>query len=224
MAALAQALGDAGHGQGHAVDLGRVGLGDQGDAQRPARAGRRLGLRIGVAGELHGRDAAAPMRQFDDAATAGAIRTRHTTDTRVIALSRNAASMRRRAQPREDRHEATFCRNWPGNAGTTTATTTTAASTSRLHLLSALSFVAAYGLLFVDPALAAILAWCVSMTTRQAGHFFFEPRGYDHVNAATDEHKEADQGRLQHPAQDRADGGVGGRCRCCCGWRPRCSG
>jgi hypothetical protein len=60
-----------------------------------------------------------------------------------------------------------------------------------LHLLSALSFVAAYGLLFVDPAWAAILAWCVSMTSRQAGHFFFEPRGYDHVNQATDEHKEA---------------------------------
>jgi hypothetical protein len=39
--------------------------------------------------------------------------------------------------------------------------------------------------------MAAILAWCVSMTTRQAGHFFFEPRGYDHVNAASDEHKEA---------------------------------
>ena len=60
-----------------------------------------------------------------------------------------------------------------------------------LHLLSALSFVAAYGLLFVDPALAAILAWCVAMVTRQAGHFFFEPRGYDHVNAVSDEHKEA---------------------------------
>ena len=59
-----------------------------------------------------------------------------------------------------------------------------------LHLLSALSFVAAYGLLFVDPAWAAILAWCVSMTSRQAGHFFFEPRGYDHVNQATDEYKE----------------------------------
>ena len=60
-----------------------------------------------------------------------------------------------------------------------------------LHLLSALSFVAAYGLLFVDPALAAILAWCVAMVTRQAGHFFFEPRGYDHVNAVSDKHKEA---------------------------------
>jgi hypothetical protein len=59
-----------------------------------------------------------------------------------------------------------------------------------LHLVSALSFIAAYGLLFVDPALAAWLAWGVSMTTRQAGHFFFEPRGYDHVNQATHEHKE----------------------------------
>ncbi len=60
-----------------------------------------------------------------------------------------------------------------------------------LHLLSAISFVAAYGLLFVDPALSAILAWCVSMTSRQAGHFFFEPRGYDEVNQLTDATKEA---------------------------------
>jgi len=60
-----------------------------------------------------------------------------------------------------------------------------------LHLLSALSFLVAYGLVFVNPAWAALLAWCVSMTSRQAGHFFFEPRGYDHVNQATDEHKEA---------------------------------
>ena len=59
-----------------------------------------------------------------------------------------------------------------------------------LHLVSALSFIAAYGLLFVDPALAAWLAWGVSMTTRQAGHFFFEPKGYDTVNQATHEHKE----------------------------------
>jgi hypothetical protein len=60
-----------------------------------------------------------------------------------------------------------------------------------LHLISALSFIVAYGLLFVDPASAALLAWGVSMTTRQAGHFFFEPRGYDHVNQATHAHKEA---------------------------------
>jgi hypothetical protein len=59
-----------------------------------------------------------------------------------------------------------------------------------LHFISALSFIAAYGLLFVDPAMAALLAWGVSMTTRQAGHFFFEPKGYDHVNQATHEHKE----------------------------------
>jgi len=59
-----------------------------------------------------------------------------------------------------------------------------------LHLISALSFIVAYALLFIDPARAALLAWGVSMTTRQAGHFFFEPRGYDQVNHATHEHKE----------------------------------
>jgi hypothetical protein len=60
-----------------------------------------------------------------------------------------------------------------------------------LHLLSAISFIVAYVLLFIDPAAASLLAWCVSMTTRQAGHFFFEPRGFDHVNQASDAHKEA---------------------------------
>ncbi len=60
-----------------------------------------------------------------------------------------------------------------------------------LHLVSAICFVIAYGLLFVDPASAALLAWGVSMTTRQAGHFFFEPKGYDELNRATHEHKEA---------------------------------
>jgi hypothetical protein len=59
-----------------------------------------------------------------------------------------------------------------------------------LHLISAITFCVSYALLFVDPAIAAILAWTVSMTTRQAGHFFFEPRGYDHVNDVTDEYKE----------------------------------
>ena len=60
-----------------------------------------------------------------------------------------------------------------------------------LHLLSALSFVVAYGLLFIEPAWAAILAWCLSLVSRQAGHFFFEPRGFDEVNQVTDAHKEA---------------------------------
>jgi hypothetical protein len=60
-----------------------------------------------------------------------------------------------------------------------------------LHLVSAISFLVSYALLFTSPAMAAIIGWLVSMTTRQSGHFFFEPRGYDHVNQATDEHKEA---------------------------------
>ena len=59
-----------------------------------------------------------------------------------------------------------------------------------LHLLSAVSFVIAYAMLFVDPVISALIAWLVSMTSRQAGHFFFEPKGYDHVNQATHEHKE----------------------------------
>ena len=60
-----------------------------------------------------------------------------------------------------------------------------------LHFVSAISFLVAYVLLFIDPAWAAIVGWCVSMTTRQAGHFFFEPRGFDHLNQVTDAHKEA---------------------------------
>lgn len=60
-----------------------------------------------------------------------------------------------------------------------------------LHLISALAFLVAYAMLFVEPAYAALVAWCISMTTRQAGHFFFEPRGYDQVNDMSDEYKEA---------------------------------
>ncbi len=59
-----------------------------------------------------------------------------------------------------------------------------------LHLVSALCFVIAYGWLFIDPVVSALLAWLVSMTTRQAGHFFFEPHDYDVVNQATHQHKE----------------------------------
>lgn len=60
-----------------------------------------------------------------------------------------------------------------------------------LHLVSAISFLVAYVLLFLDPPLAALVAWLVGMTTRQCGHFFFEPKGYDHFNQATHEYKEA---------------------------------
>src|SRR6187399_2600684 len=59
-----------------------------------------------------------------------------------------------------------------------------------LHLLSATTFVCAYVMMFSDPAAAALLAWLVAMTSRQIGHLFFEPRGYDQVNQATDEYKE----------------------------------
>jgi hypothetical protein len=60
-----------------------------------------------------------------------------------------------------------------------------------LHLLSALSFVCAYLLVFKDPAAAALTGWLVAMVSRQAGHLFFEPKGYDFVNQATHEYKEA---------------------------------
>lgn len=60
-----------------------------------------------------------------------------------------------------------------------------------LHLISAISFLFAYGLVFVDPAAAALVGWLVGMVTRQSGHIFFEPRGYDHINGASYEHKES---------------------------------
>ena len=59
-----------------------------------------------------------------------------------------------------------------------------------LHLLSAISFLVAYVYLFIDPAMSGLIAWLISMTSRQSGHFFFEPLGYDEVNQATQEHKE----------------------------------
>ena len=60
-----------------------------------------------------------------------------------------------------------------------------------LHLLSATSFILMYFLLFWDPAIAALIGWMMSMTSRQIGHFFFEPKGYDTINDATHEYKEA---------------------------------
>jgi hypothetical protein len=60
-----------------------------------------------------------------------------------------------------------------------------------LHLVSALSFLTAYVLIFTDPATAALIGWLAAMVSRQAGHFFFEPKGYDEVNQATHEYKES---------------------------------
>jgi hypothetical protein len=59
-----------------------------------------------------------------------------------------------------------------------------------LHLASALSFIAAYILIFVAPAAAVIIGWLFAMPSRQLGHFCFEPKGFDHANQATHEFKE----------------------------------
>ena len=59
-----------------------------------------------------------------------------------------------------------------------------------LHLLSAVSFLYAYAVLFFNPALAALVGWLVAMVSRQTGHFFFEPKGFDEVNQVTHEYKE----------------------------------
>jgi hypothetical protein len=60
-----------------------------------------------------------------------------------------------------------------------------------LHLVSAVIFLVAYAFLLIDPAISALIGWLISMTTRQSGHFFFEPLGYDEVNQASNQHKEA---------------------------------
>lgn len=60
-----------------------------------------------------------------------------------------------------------------------------------LHMLSACTFVCAYVIALWDPPLAAVLAWAVAMCSRQIGHFFFEPKGFDEVNQASHEYKEA---------------------------------
>src|SRR4029077_308399 len=59
-----------------------------------------------------------------------------------------------------------------------------------LHLVSALSFLCTYALLFTWPVAAALVGWLFAMVTRQIGHFFFEPKGYDEINQATHAYKE----------------------------------
>jgi hypothetical protein len=60
-----------------------------------------------------------------------------------------------------------------------------------LHLLSAISFLCSYVLIFTNPVAAALVGWLFAMVSRQVGHFFFEPKGYDEANQATHEYKEA---------------------------------
>jgi hypothetical protein len=59
-----------------------------------------------------------------------------------------------------------------------------------LHLVSAFAFLAAYGLVFNNTLAAVMLGWLVAMPSRQMGHFFFEPKGYDEANRVTHEYKE----------------------------------
>lgn len=59
-----------------------------------------------------------------------------------------------------------------------------------LHLLSALSFLTAYALLVLEPSMAPLIGWIVAMWSRQIGHFFFEPKGFDEVNQVSHDHKE----------------------------------
>jgi hypothetical protein len=59
-----------------------------------------------------------------------------------------------------------------------------------LHLVSAISFLVTYVLLFTHPVVAALFGWTFAMCIRQVGHFFFEPKGYDEANQATHEYKE----------------------------------
>jgi hypothetical protein len=59
-----------------------------------------------------------------------------------------------------------------------------------LHFVSAVSFLFSYVMIFKDPAISALAGWLVAMTTRQSGHFFFEPKDYDVVNNASHEYKE----------------------------------
>jgi hypothetical protein len=60
-----------------------------------------------------------------------------------------------------------------------------------LHLISAISFLVAYALLFVNPAAAGLVGWLVGMVSRQSGHIFFEPRGHDQVHNVSYDYKES---------------------------------
>jgi hypothetical protein len=71
-----------------------------------------------------------------------------------------------------------------------------------LHLVSALSFIAAYVLLAIDPFAAVMLAWLVAMPSRQLGHFWFEPHGLRRGQPGHPRAQGSDQGRLQPAPQD----------------------
>lgn len=59
-----------------------------------------------------------------------------------------------------------------------------------LHLISAISFLFAYVLVFKNPLAAVLVGWCIGMVTRQTGHYVFEPAHYDQINDISNERKE----------------------------------
>lgn len=59
-----------------------------------------------------------------------------------------------------------------------------------LHLISAISFLCAYVIVFKNPMAAVLIAWCIGMATRQTGHYVFEPTRFDTINNASNDHKE----------------------------------
>src|SRR5215468_5989237 len=60
-----------------------------------------------------------------------------------------------------------------------------------LHLFSASCFLVSYALIPFNPLAASLLGWVIAMWSRQIGHFFFEPKGFDRVNNVSFEHKES---------------------------------
>src|SRR5262245_12999630 len=59
-----------------------------------------------------------------------------------------------------------------------------------LHLFSACCFLTSYALLAFDAATAVWIGWLGAWISRQIGHFFFEPKGYDSANAMSHQEKE----------------------------------
>ena len=59
-----------------------------------------------------------------------------------------------------------------------------------LHLLSAVTFLVTYVIVFFSPLWAALIGWLIAMVSRQIGHFYFEPKGYDRVNQVSHADKE----------------------------------
>ncbi len=59
-----------------------------------------------------------------------------------------------------------------------------------LHLVSALTFLTSYVMVFVNALWAVLIGWFVAMWLRQVGHFFFEPKGFDEVNELSHQAKE----------------------------------